>query len=494
MLAQLPALQVILPLLAAPLCALFPRGRYAWALATVVCWTTLLIAARLLQQVLAGGTISYAMGGWPAPWGIEYRVDLLNAYVLLIVATIGALVISAARVLVERRIRLPDTKQSWFYSAYLLCLSGLLGMTITGDAFNVFVFLEIASLSTYTLISVGRDRRALTAAYQYLIMGTIGATFILIGIGYLYVMTGTLNMRDLAERLPAVADTRTVRVAFAFLTVGLGLKIALFPLHLWLPNAYAYGPSIVIALLSATATKVALYVLLRMFFTIFGPTFSFDTMELDRVLLPLALLGIVTASVVAVFQSNVKRLLAYSSLAQIGYLLLGVSLVSVTGLTATVSHLFNHALIKATLFLALAGVSLRMGAAKLERMAGLGWAMPWTMAAFTIGGLSLIGVPWTAGFISKWYLILATLERGWWPVAVIVVATSLLAFVYIGRVIEVAYFRPLPVGTAPPAEAPLSLLVPTWVLALANLYFGMATWFNANLARQIATGLWGGTP
>jgi multicomponent Na+:H+ antiporter subunit D len=488
--AHLPALQVVIPLIAAPLCALLPAGRAVWLAAMAASWLALLIAILLLNQVLAHGPISYLMGGWPVPWGIEYRVDALNAYLLLIVAAIGAIVMTFGRVIVEQRIRLPESKQSWFYTTYLLCLTGLLGITVTGDAFNVFVFLEISALSSYVLISTGRDRRALGASYQYLIMGTIGATFILIGIGLLYVMTGTLNMGDLAARIPAVADTRTVRAAFAFLTIGTAIKLALFPLHLWLPNAYAYAPSVVTAFLAATATKVAIYVLLRFFFTIFGAKFSFETMQLDRVLLPLALVGIFSASVVAIFQSNVKRMLAYSSVAQIGYMILGISLVSVTGLTAAISHLFNHALMKGTLFMALGCVSFRVGAARLERMAGVGRTMPWTMGAFVVGGLSLIGVPLTAGFVSKWYLIVGALEKGWWPVAVLVLLTSLLAVIYIWRVVEVAYFKPAPEGQGA-REAPLALLIPTWTLALANLYFGLDTSLNAGVARQAAQGLLG---
>ena len=490
MIAHLPALQVVIPLISAPLCALLPAGRAVWLAAMTASWLAFLMAALLLNQVLAHGPISYLMGSWPVPWGIEYRVDALNAYMLLIVAGIGAIVMTFGRVIVENRIRLPVNKQPWFYTAYLLCLTGLLGITITGDAFNVFVFLEISSLSSYVLISIGRDRRALTAAYQYLIMGTIGATFILIGIGLLYVMTGTLNMGDLAARIPAVADTRTVRAAFAFLTIGVSLKLALFPLHLWLPNAYAYAPSVVTAFLAATATKVAVYVLLRFFFTIFGAKFSFEAMQLDKVLLPLALVGIFSASLVAIFQTNVKRMLAYSSVAQIGYMILGISLVSVTGLTAGISHLFNHALMKGALFMALGCISFRVGAAELDRMAGVGRAMPWTMGAFVIGGLSLIGVPLTAGFVSKWYLIVGALEKGWWPVAVLVLVTSLLAVIYIWRVVEVAYFKPAPEGRVV-REAPLALLVPTWALALANLYFGLDTSLNAGVARLAAQSLLG---
>ncbi len=497
MITHLPALQVVLPLLAAPLCALFRQGHTAWKFTFITCWITFGISVLLLLQVLHEGTLRYPMGHWPPPWGIEYRLDLLNAYVLLIVSTIGAVVITFARLIVAERIRLSPTKHAWFYTAYLMCLTGLLGITITGDAFNIFVFLEISSLSSYVLISAGRDRRALTAAYQYLIMGTIGATFILIGIGLLYVMTGTLNIADLATRLPEVSHTRTIRAAFAFLTVGIGLKLALFPLHLWLPNAYAYAPSVVTAFLAATATKVAVYMLLRMFFTLFSAAFSFETMRVQMILLPLAVAGIFTASLVAIFQSNVKRLLAYSSVAQVGYMILGISFVSVAGLTAGLVHLFNHALMKATLFMALGAMTYRVGAAHIDQLAGIGWRMPWTTAAFVIAGLSLIGVPMTAGFVSKWYLVVGALEKGLWPVAVLILLTSIMAAIYIGRVIEVAYLRRVPRDPSVPTgiqEAPFALLIPMWTLSLANVYFGLETSLNAGLALRAAQDLLGVHP
>ena len=243
---------------------------------------------------------------------------------------------------VERE--LPLGKDGLFYTSYLLCLAGLLGVTITGDAFNIFVFLEISSLSSYILISLGRQPMALTAAYRYLVLGTIGATFYLIGVGLLYQATGTLNIADLAVRVAEVGDSRSVRASFGFMTVGLGIKLALFPLHVWLPNAYAYAPSVSSAFLAATATKVSIYVLVRVFFTIFGPNYSFETMPLEVVLLPLAVSAMFVGSLVAIFQDDVKRMLAYSSVAQIGYMIVGICLVSVIGLTGGLLHLFNHAL------------------------------------------------------------------------------------------------------------------------------------------------------
>ncbi|MFQ5936024.1 MAG: monovalent cation/H+ antiporter subunit D family protein [Acidiferrobacterales bacterium] len=488
---HLPALQVVIPLLSAPLCVILNNGRVAWLLSLAASWAAFIIAVLLLQQVLATGPISYEIGGWAAPWGIEYRIDTVSAFVLLIVSAIAAVVLPYAGRSVAREI--PSERTALFYTAYLLCLAGLLGIAATGDAFNLFVFLEISSLSSYILISLGSDRRALTAAYQYLIMGTIGATFILIGVGLMYMMTGTLNMADLVQRLPEVAHTRTVRAALAFLTVGISLKLALFPLHLWLPNAYAYAPSMVTAFLAATATKVAVYMLLRFLFTVFGKALSFEAMLLHFILLPLALVAVFSASIVAIFQENLKRMLAYSSVAQIGYIILGISFASVTGLTAGILHLFNHALMKAALFLALGCVVYQLGSVHLRDVAGLGRRMPWTFAAIVIGGLSLIGVPLTVGFISKWYLVLAALEAQLWGVAVLVLLGSLLAAVYVWRIVEAAFFQPPPRRARAYQEAPLSLLAPTWVLIGANIYFGIDAELTVGVAQRAAEWLLGGT-
>jgi len=479
---HLPALLVVVPLMAAPVAAILKWGRAAWALALSVSWAVLAMAVLILRRVLAEGTISYALGGWAAPIGIEYRIDVVSAWVLVIVASVAAVVFPYARLSVAREVE--PQRIPLLYSALLLCLTGLLGIAATGDVFNLFVFLEISSISAYALIATGPDRRALHAAFKYLIVGSVGATFIVIGIGMLYVMTGTLNMADLALRLPDVSS-RTVSVAFAFLTVGISLKIALFPLHLWLPDAYTFAPSAVTAFLASTATKVAVYMMVRFLFTIFGPDFSLEVMAFQWVLMPLALIAILQASLTAIYQMNVKRLLAYSSVAQIGYMTLGISLASVTGLTASLLHLFNHAIIKGALFLAIGAVMYQVGSVRIEAMRGLGRRMPWTMAAFVLGGLSLIGVPATVGFISKWYLVLAAIEADLWIVAALVLVGSLMAVVYIWRVVEAAYFHEF-VGEFEVKEAPLSLLIPTWVLVLANIYFGLDATLTAGIATQAA--------
>lgn len=489
MTAHLPILQVIIPLMAAPICLILKRTQLVWLFSLFASGLAFTISVLLLQQVMTSGVISYELGGWQAPWGIEYRIDKLNAFLLLIITSISTLVLIAAQSSIEKEI--PKEKHTLFYVLYLLSLTGMLGIVATGDAFNVFVFLEISSLSAYALIALGKNRQALWASYQYLIMGTIGATFILIGIGLMYQMTGTLNMQDLSQLLPEVAETRTVFVAFAFVTVGVCLKLALFPLHLWLPNAYAYAPSIVTAFFAATATKVAVYLLIRFTFSVFGLSFSFTTIPLQTLFMALGLIGIFVASSTAIYQHNIKHVFAYSSIAQIGYMIVGFSLSSMTGLTSTLLHLFNHALMKSAIFLALAAVMLRVGNVQLDNFRGLARQMPLTMAAIVVGGLSLIGVPLTVGFVSKWYLLTALVEQGWWPIAVLILLGSLLAVVYVWRIVEVAYFKE-PLANSPVVkEAPAIFLVPIWVLVIANVYFGIDTRLSVQVAEAAAQSLFG---
>ena len=485
--AHLPILQVVLPLIAAPICLLLRRPLLSWLLALAVTWTCFAIAIALMIRLESVGTIVYELGGWPAPWGIEYRIGTTSAIVLVIVSGIGSVVMPYARASVASEVE--PARQHLLYTCYLLCLCGLLGVTATGDAFNLFVFLEISSLSSYVLIAMGRDRRALTAAFQYLIMGTIGATSIVIGIGLLYLVTGSLNMADIAARLPEPGTNRTVLLAFAFVSVGAALKLALFPLHVWLPNAYTCAPSAVTAFLAATATKVGVYILLRFIFTVFGARFAFTAMPLDTMLLTLAVAAMFAASAVAIFQNNVKRMLAYSSIAQIGYMILGIGIATMGGVAAGLIHLFNHALMKGGLFMALGCVFLRTGSMRLESMAGIARTMPWTMAAFVLGGLSLIGVPLTVGFISKLYLIGAAIEAGLWPFGVLVVLSSLLAVAYIWRVVETAYFREPTPEAARATEAPLSMLLPTWLLIGACVYFGVDAELTVGTAFRAAAAL-----
>jgi multicomponent Na+:H+ antiporter subunit D len=490
--AQLPALQVVVLLVAAPLALLARRAGAAWAIAAAASALSFAAALAIAATVAAEGPISYALGSWAPPWGIEYRVDALSAFVLVLVSGVAAVVAPFAWRSVGTE--LPRDQAYLFYTMYCLCVAGLLGMTITGDAFNLFVFMEIASLSSYVLIALGRDRRALLASYQYLILGTIGATFYVIGVGLLYLMTGTLNIADIAARLPQIAGTRPVLAALAFITVGVSLKLALFPLHLWLPNAYTYAPSAVSALLAATATKVSVYVLLRFYFSVFGVRLVAEELPMPEILLALSIVAIVTASLVALWQSDLRRLLAYSSVAQIGYITLGISMASRDGLAAAMVHLFNHGITKGALFLLAGCVALRAGGASFERLRGLGQAMPLTSLGIVIAGLSLIGIPGTAGFISKWTLVLAAIEAGSWWLAGLIVASSLIALAYVWRFVEAAYLAAPGADTPRRGEAPLAMLAPAWLLVAACVWFGFDTSFTVGGARHAAALLIGGGP
>jgi multicomponent Na+:H+ antiporter subunit D len=488
-LEQLPILPIIIPLVAAPLILLIPSGRAAHWLASGVAWSAFAACALLLRSVAADGPISYHLGDWAPPIGIEYHIDLANALVLVLVSGVAALVFPFSHASIRADI---DARQiSAFYALALIAMVGLLGVAITGDAFNVFVFLEIASLSTYALVALGgrSDRRALTAAFNYLVMGTIGATFFVIGLGLLYQATGTLNMADLKLRL-AGDDNRMVEAGFAFILVGMGLKAAMFPMHLWMPNAYAYAPSAVTAFLAATSTKVAVYVLIRFIYTVIGPDFDFVAAAFDYLLLPLAVAGMFLPAIVAVFQDDVKRMLAYSSVGQIGYMLLGVSFGTEQGLAASLVHLFNHGLMKGALFMAAACVMLRVGAQHCGAYAGLARRMPFTAWAFILAGLSLIGAPLTAGFISKWQLLTAAFDSGRPWAGMLIVASSFIALIYVGRVVELILLRPAPERAV--SEAPLSMLIPLWILVAANLYFGVRTDLTVDLAERAARALSGG--
>ena len=490
LLEHLPALQVVVPLICAPLCLLVPRGA-ARGVAALAAWCALATAVLLLLETTAHGPRSYPLGGWAAPWGIEYRVDALSAFVLVVVSAIAAVVFPLTRASVEQEVE--AERRPLFYALLLLGLAGMTGIAITGDLFNLFVFLEIASLAAYVLVAFGRERQAKLAALRYLMAGTVGATFVLIGIGLLYASTGTLNMSDVASRLAPVADGAAPRSAFAFLVLGIAIKMALFPLHAWLPGAYAHAPSVVSAFLAGSATKVAVYALVRVVFGVFGADYAFERLAVDWILIPCAALGVIAGALVALYQQDLRRTFAWSSVSQIAYMALGAALASTTGLTASLVHLMNHALMKSAIFVALGAVALRVGGAGLDAIAGLGRRMPLTFAGLAVACLGLIGVPFTAGFVSKWYLLRAAAEREAWVLVAVVVAGSLLSVVYTGRILEAAYLREPEPGSlaAGVREAPAGLLAALWLLAGASLWLGVDTTLTVGVAGAVAEGLLG---
>lgn len=490
---HLPALQVVVPLLAAPLVLMLRARGLAWAAATATSICAFAIAVALTAASLGSDPLSYALGSWAAPYGIELRVDAFSSLVLLIVTGASSVGLLVARPGIDRDIE--AERQPMFYTAWLLVLAGLSGIAAAGDAFNIFVFMEISSLATYVVIAGGRGRQALGAVFNYLIMGTISATFYLIGIGLIYMMTGTLNLADMAERIPAETDLTPVLVAASFVMVGLAIKAAVFPLHGWLPNAYTFAPHAVTVFIAACSTKVALYALFRFNFAVLAGSVADHGPQFARFVLPLAVVAMLAASVIAVFQRQVKRMLAYSSVAQVGYMLLGAGMLSMTGLTAGIVHMFNHALAKGGLFIALACVAARGIGTTLDAMAGAARRMPITMAAFVVAGLSLIGLPGTAGFISKWHLLLGAFElgpQGVW-LAVPMLLSSVIAVVYVWRVVEAAFFG----ETAEPvvrAEAPAWMITVLVSVTLANVYFGINPGAVLEIASDAAAALLPGEP
>ncbi len=485
-----PILIIIIPLISAIIIPLSARINklFAWYISISATFLSFLISISLLNTVMKNGRISYWLGNWEPPWGIEYVVDYLNGFVLVVVSFIAFMVAVYSWRSVEKEIA--EEKTTFFYSIYMLLITGLLGITITGDIFNLYVFIEIASLASYALIATGRKRHALMASYNYLILGTIAATFILLGIGYLYMATGSLNMADLRERLPALYNSKVVLTAFAFFMVGLSIKLALFPLHIWLPNAYTYAPSVVSAILAATATKVGVYALLRIMFTVFKLDFDLHIVPVTKIFLFLSALAIITGSVLAIAQTNIKRMLAYSSVGQIGYIVLGIAIANQLSITGSLLHILNHALMKGALFLVVGAVVYKTRITEISELKGMGRKMPFSMAAFTIGALSMVGVPLTVGFVSKWYIAIGAIKSGMWFFVPVILISSLLSAVYFGRIIEGIYFHQKPEAGSRKekigAEAPLSMLIPMLVLAGLCIVFGIAAFIPVSVAEKAA--------
>ena len=359
---HLPALQIVIPLLAAPIAVILRHPVIVRLIAIAVAFTSLFISCTMLGIVMTEGPMSYYMGGWElagdVPLGIELRVDKINAFIMLIISAIASVVMPYG--MGQKGLAGPEGKEHLFYAAFMLAMTGLLGISITGDAFNVFVFLEVTSLSSYALVAMGDGRQAPKAAFNYLVMGTIGA-FILLGVGFLLALTGTLNMADIAKQLPAVVYTPA--------SLPLGSSSSVQPSswrcsrYQWLPNAYTYAPSF---RLSVGHGDQGVLCFLRTIFTLFGAAFVFRDLGIHVVLLPLSVVAMFVGSIAAIYQTNVKRLLAFSSVAQIGYMTLGLSLVSINGLTGGIVHLFNHALMKCGLFLAVGCVVLKVGSSHIS--------------------------------------------------------------------------------------------------------------------------------
>lgn len=479
---QYPALIVAVPLLSSLLVTLV--GWYRRSICYPIVLSALAVSCfwsfDILRRVIRTGTLSYTLGGWTPPFGIEFRIDRLNALVLTVIFCVALLNLVAGQSRVQEEFR---EKTGVFYALYLLFVTGLAGMTITGDAFNLYVLLEITALSGYALIGIGKGHAAL-ASLNYLFIGTIGASFYLLGVGYLYIETGSLNMADLAAILPHRLESPVLAFAFALVCAGLLIKMALFPLHAWLPNAYAYSPSVASGLIAPLTTKVMAYVLVRMCLFVFGPDYTFSNLLIGRLLVWIAIFAIVAGSLLALAQTRLTRMLAYVVVAEIGYLAGGFWIGNKTAITGTILHIVNDAAMTLCLFLVAGSILHRVGSDRLRDLGGLFGRMPLTMAAFVVGAFSLIGVPPTCGFFSKWYLIRGGLESGDYFFAAALIFSSLANVILFFRIFEICYFEPAPnlheprqgeAGTVGVDKTPLSLSISVALSASVLIALGLGT-------------------
>ena len=459
------------------------RQRFAQPFAVAITATASVLAAFGLARVLSEGTIRYQLGGWRPPIGIELVFDPLSAFLALVICCVALLVLIHARRVVPEE--LPG-KETPFFAVSLLLVGGLTGIVLTGDLFNLYVFIEILSLSSYALLGVGSKRSPLSA-FRYLVMGTTAGSFYLLGLGLIYMRTGTLNMIDLSQILPVVYEQVPVQVGLAFMAVGLGLKAAVWPLHGWLADAYTDGSSTATALIAPLGTKAALYAIIRITYYIIGPQLMTASDSVFPTLLAYAGAGaILWGSFMAMSQKELKRMLAYSSVAQVGYIALGIGLMSHYGLVGAVLHILNHAIMKACLFLVSGNLRREVGHSYLPNIdSSVRRAMPWSMAAFCVAAISMIGLPPTAGFFSKWYLAVGTVEAGQWPLLMALLVSTLLNAVYFFRVFEQVYLKPAREGAsgrAAASEVPRSMLVPTVTFAVLLLILGLG---NALIVSKV---------
>jgi multicomponent Na+:H+ antiporter subunit D len=484
MIQQLPALLIIVPLLTALLVAMAswinPRLCYPLSLAGLA--LSLASTIGVLCRVMAHGPIIYSMGGWPAPVGIEYVIDYLSAPILVVIATVALTNLISARLTVEESF--PD-KAGAFYALYILFTTGLLGITATGDAFNLYVLLEIAALTGYALIGLGSDRAPLSSL-NYLFIGTIGASFYLLGVGYLYIATGTLNMAELARFIPTMTDNSIILFAFVICMTGLFIKMALFPMHGWLPNAYSFSSTAATGVIAPLTTKVMIYAMIRVGLYVFTPAYTFDAIMASDVIVWVAIAAIVMGSLLALAQKSLMKMLTYVIVAEVGYMVGGFFLGNRMGISGATLHIINDAAMTLCLFMAAGAIVYKLNDDSFDSLKGLFRKMPVTMIGFTVGALAVIGIPPTCGFFSKWYLIIGGLDAGHYAFVAALLFSSLVNAVLFFRIFEIAFFEPFADHhghddhddahhghEAVIDEAPLSMVVPLLVVAAALIVLGI---------------------
>ncbi len=489
MVQQLPVLIVVIPILAAFFIFLagWWKKELCFPIAVGATGACLISSVGILSKVVDTGPVQYMLGGWSPPWGIEYRIDHLNAIMLILVSGLSLLATIHSKKSVERE--LPE-KAALFWSLFILLVTGLLGICITGDLFNLFVMLEVASLSAYSLIAMGEEK-AVFASFRYIVIGTIAASFYLLGVGYLYMATGSLNMADLSQLLPELHHSRTVLTGFALISIGLGIKMALFPLHGWLPDAYTYAPSAVSAVVAPLMTKVMVYVVLRVMFTVFRAEFTISVIEVTDVMVLIGSLAILFGAIMALSQRDYKRMLSYVIIAEIGYIIGGIGVANATAMKGAIFHIVNDASMMACLFFVASLVMYKTNGHDIDDFTDFFKTMPITAFIFTVGALAVIGVPPTCGFFSKWYLLLGGIQaRQWGFVAALLVCTLINIALFL-RIFDKGLFvhaqdnAPGRTGLQKSSytlEAPFGMLLPAFVLALVIILIGI---FNQVIINEV---------
>jgi multicomponent Na+:H+ antiporter subunit D len=438
-----------------------------------------------MHLIQTGETIRYFFGGWMPPVGIEFVYDGLAAFIVLVINAIAFLVLIHSKEI--SKVEFPGKKMA-YYAVSMLLMLGFNGMVLTGDLFNLYVFLEISSLSSYPLIAIG-EKRAPYSAFRYLIIGTVGGSLYLLGVGFLYTVTGTLNIIDMQPMLPQVIGHSSVIAALILMIIGVGVKAALFPLHGWLPDSYTFASSTSSALIAPIGTKVAAYILFRIVLFLFGVELIDDQLPVTTIIGIFAGIGILYGSIMAIAQSELKKMLAYSSVSQIGYIIMGISLANPFGFIGAVLHILNHAMMKALLFLVSGSMRLKEGHSLITKFDNsYRKKYPWTMAAFTTAAISMVGLPPLAGFFSKWYLALGTIDNSNWILLAVILISSLLNAVYFFRIIEKVYLNNPEAESSNETEiierdeVGFSMMFPMTVMAIGLLLVGI---FNAYIVNVI---------
>ena len=472
---HLPLLVILIPLCGALLCPLLGKLSHNAGKRAVICalFAAVVCAALQLVQVVRGGAaLHYWLGGWKPPYGIEFVIDGINAPIILLVAVISFLTALYSCPFEETKTH-TTTRVSLYYTT-LACLAiGLLGMASTGDAFNFYVFMEITALAGYGLIAAGEGKGPI-AAFRYLLMGTVGASMYLLGVGFLYAQTGTLNMADLTLRLNGNMDSPLVILAIGCMIVGFGIKMALFPFHGWQPAAHSYAHEGADPMIAGIMIKIPAYAMIRFFYGIFkgqGEALEYFLLILSV----LAVCGVLYGSLKALRYDVYNKLLAYSSIGQVGYIAMGIALGNYYGLIGALLHIISHAFMKSGLFYTSGALKFKYGIHNTPAMGQVYREMPVTGATMTVCALSMIGLPPFAGFFSKWYLALGAIQKGQYLFVAALILSSLLSAIYFFRLLEHVFMDPKKErrDKYPKAELPWQMLVPVLTAGIVIVGLGL---------------------